>query len=150
MTVTYQPLRMTPKSLQFVRGIAHHGHQIRQGARIALYNIGKENVRYTRLIIKKGPKTGRLYRIPGRKRRHRASAPGQAPANLTGALRRSVDFNVRGYDQMEFGDQKMYGKFLETGTKKMAARPHLIKAVRTNRRYAEQQLGIQPLREMQR
>ena len=150
MSVIYQPLRMTPKSLQFVRGIEHHGHQIRQGARIALYNIGKKNVQHTRMLIKKGPKTGRLYRIKGRKRRHRASAPGEAPANLTGRLRKSVNFNVSGYDQMEFGDGEMYGKFLETGTKKMEAREHLGKSVRANQRYAEQQLGIQPLRELQK
>lgn len=143
-------LRLEPQSLKFIREFKTQDKRILQGARIALYNIGKANVFYTRNIIKRGPKTGVLYRIPGRKRRHRASAPGEAPANLTGKLRRGVNFQVKGNDQMEFGDTELYGKFLEMGTRKMARRPHLEPAVKANQRYAEQELGLQPLRELQR
>lgn len=139
-------LQIAPESLRFVREIRGHRETIMSNARIALYNIGKENVRFTRDIIKRGPKTGILYRIPGRKRRHRASAPGEAPANLTGTLRRGVNFKVKGSDQMEFGDTEIYGKFLEIGTRRMKPRPHLIKAVKHNQAFAEKELGLQPLR----
>lgn len=148
--MSYSGLRLEPQSLKFLRQIEHHGQAVYAGARIAFYNIGKENTRFTRDIIKKGPKTGILYRIPGRKRRHRASAPGEAPANLTGTLRKGVNFEVKGSDQMEFGDTEVYGKFLELGTRRMKPRPHLAPAVAHNQAYAEKELGLQPLRELTR
>ena len=139
----------TKKSITYLDEISRHDEMMRRGFRLAFYNIGKENTRYAKEIIKVGPKTGRLYRIPGRKRRHRASAPGEAPANLTGNLRKGVDFEVKGPYQMEFGDQVFYGKFLEEGTKRMEPRPHLKKSVAHNEPYAERELGLQPLREIQ-
>ncbi len=93
----------------------------------ALYEIGRENVKHTRKLIFNPPKTGRLYMIRGML--HQASAPGEPPANLTGKLRRSVDYVVRGSSQMEFGDKELYGKFLELGTTKIAPRHHLSKTV---------------------
>lgn len=36
-----------------------------------------------------GPRTGRWYRVPGTNRMYQASAPGEAPATRTGALRQS-------------------------------------------------------------
>ncbi len=140
-------LRIEPQSTKYLN-FNDHRRLIYRGARRALYDIGVENVRYTREIIKKGPKNGRLYRIAGRKRRHRASAPGQAPANLTGYLRRNVDFSVKGGDQMEFGDKAEYGRFLELGTRRMKARPHLSKAVKKNKQYADQRLGLEPIRSL--
>lgn len=138
-------LVIEPKSLMFLKNIVDHDHKMRQSCRLAFYHIGKENVRITRDLIKKGPKTGRLYRIAGRKRRHRASAPGEPPANLTGRLRRGVNFVVKGTDQMQFGDTVFYGFYLERGTRKMRPRPHLKPAITKNARYAEQQLGMQSL-----
>lgn len=138
-------ITIEPKSLMFLRDIAHHDEKMRGGHRLAFYKIGKENVRVTRELIKKGPKTGRLYRIAGRKRLHRASAPGEPPANLTGRLRRGVDFIVKGTDQMQFGDTVHYGFYLERGTRKMKPRIHLKRAVVKNARFAEQELGLQPV-----
>ena len=89
----------------------------------ALYDVGKEMYAEARRLIKEGPKTGRKYKIKG-KRGHTASAPGQAPANWTGALRRSVGFNVR-KDEVEYGYKIRYGEYLEEGTSKMAPRPGL-------------------------
>lgn len=89
----------------------------------ALYDIGKDMYAETRRLIKEGPKTGRKYKIKG-KRGHTASAPGQAPANWTGALRRSVGFNVR-KNEVEYGYKIHYGEYLEEGTGKMAPRPGL-------------------------
>jgi len=101
--------------------------RIRKGLVKALTSIGKENVRYCRQLIRKPPKTGRVYTIGGR--RHQASAPGEPPANQTGNLARSVDFKVSGWNRMEFGDRAPYGKFLEDGTRKMEPRPHLLRTV---------------------
>lgn len=89
----------------------------------ALYDIGYDMYKEARRLIKEGPKTGILYKIKG-KRSHRASAPGEPPANWTGKLRRSVGFNVR-KDEVEYGYRLFYGKFLEEGTVKMKERPGL-------------------------
>lgn len=84
-------------------------------------------------------KRGRLYRIKGRRRRHRASAPGQSHANLSGLLRRSNGWRVRGSLQLEFGyglanDAPDYAAFVERGTSKMEARSSLLNAVTAERR----------------
>lgn len=145
----FEPLRIEPDSLKFLC-FSRHREMIYRGARMAFYDIGNENVKYTRMIILKGPKTGRFYRIPGRKRLHRASAPGEAPANLFGKLRKGVDFEVRGNNQMEFGDTVQYGYWLELGSSRMEPRPHLMKAIKTNERYAEQRLGLEALKQLNR
>ena len=102
-----------------------------RGIRNAFYLIGKDLRRTSRNFVIRGPKTGRLYRLPGRQSRHRASAPGQPPANRTGTLQKSVDFLVKGSDQMLFGvdSDADYAKFLELGTTKMEKREFLIKAI---------------------
>lgn len=88
----------------------------------ALYDIGKDMYAEARRLIKEGPKTGIKYRVRGRA--HTASAPGQAPANWTGKLRRSVGFQVR-RNEVEYGYKINYGKYLEDGTRKMSPRPGL-------------------------
>ncbi len=103
-----------------------------RGIRRGLYEIGRENVKHTRKLIFNPPKTGHLYMIRGML--HQASAPGEPPANLTGKLRRSVDYIVRGSSQMEFGDKELYGKFLELGTPKIKPRPHLSRTVKDKSR----------------
>ena len=96
------------------------------GIRDGFYEIGQENVKHTRKLILDPNKNGRIYLIKGKL--HQASAPGEAPANLSGALEKSVDYHVRDYE-MEFGDKELYGKFLEGGTVKMLPRPHLGRTV---------------------
>ena len=91
-------------------------------------------------------KKGRLYIIKrgGRRRKHRASAPGQSHANLSGALRRSIGWKVRGRD-LEFGYgvtrvKVPYASFLEDGTSRMQPRPTLANAVKAMTRNIEQHL----------
>ena len=52
-------------------------------------------------------KTGREYRVTsragGRRRRHVASAPGQAHANMFGDLRKSLSWKLIGTHQLDFG-----------------------------------------------
>lgn len=88
-----------------------------------------------------GRKTGRVYVIrtaTGRRRRHRASAPGESHANRTGALRKSISFKVHGWERSEFGygvataeanAAPFYAAFLEFGTRRMAPRPTLQNAI---------------------
>lgn len=112
----------------------------RTGVRQGFYFLGKENVKLTRAEITKKDKKGRIYhiRIKGRLKRHQASAPGQYPANLTGKLRKSLDFVVRGNDRMEFGAFVPYAGFLEKGTKKMEPRPSLANTVKATEKIAVQ------------
>lgn len=99
-----------------------------RGIMNGLYEMGRENVNHTRNLIKDKRKTGRIYIVYGRP--HRASDLGEAPANLSGKLVKSVDYKVRGCHEMEFGDGVYYGKYLEKGTSKMGERPHLKPTVK--------------------
>ena len=96
-----------------------------RATRRAFYDIGRDMRDETRRLIMERPKHGRIYYRFGRK--HIASAPGEAPANWTGKLRKSVGFSVR-RDEVEYGYKIFYGKFLEEGTYKMKPRPGLRKA----------------------
>ncbi len=125
-----------PHEQRFNKRIELHAQITEQGIRAGFMRLGPALRRDAKQAIIKGPKTGRLYRIPGRKRRHRASRAGQAPANLTGKLQRSVGFQVMGYDEMEFGYRQNYGAFLELGTSKMDPRPNLKTVVKQNERNA--------------
>ena len=59
-----------------------------------------------------GQKSGRVYKI-GKNRTHQASAPGQAPAVLTGALRSSITVcRVNDYEYI-VSIAAPYGKILE-------------------------------------
>lgn len=80
-----------------------------------------------RYMIRNGPRTGRVYTFRGRK--HQASAPGEVPANRTGRLAKSVDYEAIGHHTLVFGERAEYAGYLERGTKKMAERPHLGVAV---------------------
>jgi len=94
----------------------------------ALKDIGNDVVEETRSLIKSGDKTGRKYSIKGKK--HTASAPGEAPANITGKLAKSANYAVRNAQEMSIGESESYAVYLETGTKKkIAPRPHLIAAI---------------------
>jgi hypothetical protein len=123
----------------------------KKGIRQAYYDIGKDLRQTTQELILDNDKSGKVYvrRLSGRLVRHQASAPGQAPANLTGNLRRSIGFDVRGGEQLEFGSRAglpqgatapqaiaEYSKGLEVGTSKVAARPYLKPSIEQNNRNA--------------
>ena len=114
----------------------------REAIRKGFYFIGRELREEAKRSIINGPKSGRLYRIKGRKNLHRASAPGESPANLFGNLQKSIGYIVKGSDSMEFGaggesgklhglarkDVK-YARRLELGGGSVAQRPYLSKAI---------------------
>lgn len=86
----------------------------------ALFEIGKENVRHMENLMM-GVKTGHIYKIKGNL--HQASAPGEAPAILTGEVVRSLYYEVRGHKELEFGAKAKHAGWLEKGTKNMDPRP---------------------------
>jgi HK97 gp10 family phage protein len=69
-----------------------------------------------------GKRSGRIYTIGGSK--HTASSAGEAPAKVTGNLARSVTAKVipNGFI---IGETAPYARYLEFGTRKMEARPHV-------------------------
>lgn len=73
--------------------------------------------------ILKGPKTGRVYKRG--KIAHRASAPGEAPANDLGFLVGSIKIDVTQKMQIDLRALAPYAIHLEYGTVNMAARPFL-------------------------
>jgi HK97 gp10 family phage protein len=99
---------------------------------------GALQVRRTATVSIRRPGKGRLYttnfftdaagvvRPIGQRPPHRASAPGEPPASDTGRLLGSVEaVFFDGGLAAEIGTGLDYGRFLEFGTSKMAARPWL-------------------------
>lgn len=136
---------LSPESKKIIRQIGKMARDTKEGIRRAHYLIGIELTKDARLRILKGKKTGRIYlrkRGSGRSVRHRASAPGEAPANFSGALRSSIGFIVQG-QQLIFGaggvseqgkhkgKEVKYARALELGAKQrnLAARPYLTTAI---------------------
>jgi len=101
----------------------------RTGIRQGFWETGKELVKTASSEIKR-KKTGKVYKYKGR--RIRAGAAGDYPANRSGANRRSLDFQVHGADELEFGAGVDYSPFLERGTSKMKARPFLKPSITKN------------------
>lgn len=124
--------------------------------RQAFYNIGKDLLNTSRSMILEGPKSGKVYVVKkgaaNRSYRHQSSAPGQAPANLTGNLRKSIGFDVRGSEQLEFGSRSgppaagvspnqnvaEYARALELGnnSRNLEKRPYLKPSIVSNQRNA--------------
>lgn len=113
----------------------------RRGMRQGFFQYGKDLVKTASRQILAKPKGGRTYLVRRGKtrRRHVASAPGESPANLSGAYRKSIGFKIFGSAQMHFGagnSKVPYAAFLEKGTKRMQPRPGLGNAVEATQRNA--------------
>jgi len=129
-------------SIQIIAGSGNNAFELhvkalspnlKRGIRQAFYFAGKDFKKTASdEILRK--KTGNVYFIYGGKRRRKytASEAGDYPANRSGANRRSLNFEVRGSDELEFGAQMPYSPFLELGTRKMAARPFLKPSIAKN------------------
>ena len=138
MTVKFIQSRGNDRVFARIEGV---GKLTRRGLRQGMFRAGQTLRASASREILKGPKTGIIYvrRIAGgRRRRHQASAPGETHANLTGTLRRSLSFQLRGSKEIEFGygvssgkSAPDYARFVEFGTTKMKARPSLRNALRS-------------------
>ena len=119
--------------------------------RRALFDIGRD-MKKDALELIDSPKTGRTYRIRigGQIVEHIASAPGEAPAIITGRLRRSIRYKVIGGNMLEFASYDTpYAKYLEyadlinesgQGSKNIEPRPFLSAAFKKNSAYFAQKL----------
>ena len=121
--------KKNPKSFMATRNARK---EFQRGIRYGLHEVGRDNLLFLRKILDQPNKHGRWYFIHGKW--HRASAPYEAPAKLTGKLLNSTAYKVRTHHSLEIGDQMYYGKFLEKGTVKMEPRPHLKTMERFKRR----------------
>lgn len=98
------------------------------------------------VLAMQGARSGRIYKkrsrsagisakgrkkARGRGRLHQASAPGEAPAVDSGALRVAVSRAPRiiSATQAEINITPLYAEFLERGTTRMAARPFIRPAI---------------------
>jgi HK97 gp10 family phage protein len=117
------------------------GWRTRRAIRQTWFRLGIHLRGSTSREILRRPKSGRVYlvRLGRRVFRHRASAPGETHANLTGRARRSLGWRVHGEDSLEFGygvsttarnAAPVYAEFLEFGTSRMAPRPSLQNTIR--------------------
>jgi hypothetical protein len=108
--------------------INNQPHLFRRGARRGFAINGKLIVSDVVTKMNQKPKGGRSYkvyrgiggRMLKRPRTHVASSPDDYPAVITGELRKSVDFRVKGYSRMEFGagnNNVKYAKTLEKRNK---------------------------------
>lgn len=100
-----------------------------RGARASL------ELRNAAILTLRGQGKGRVYRVPGTRRKYTASAPGDVPAVRTGTYRmawkpRSMitenTVTARIENPTKVG-RYVLGELLEDGTSKMDSRPHLEK-----------------------
>jgi HK97 gp10 family phage protein len=141
--------------------IENKKYYVKGAIRQAFYKIGKDlRTHVKEQVLDKTKKTGRLYhyqdvregsrfsktlnrRITSLKRvtrQHRASAPGEYAANLSGEYRKSFNFTVIGSSELIFGNSVSYAAYLEKGTKRMKPRPALQMAIESLKGQAQQTL----------
>lgn len=130
------------KTKRVLLDIGRHPQHFKTGIRKALGEIGIQNKREAKRLIRTGPKTGRKWpNLP-----NRSSAPFEAPAEQSGKLSKSIGYRVRNHTQMEIGASAEsergapYPRFLEDGTRKMKPRPYLLKSVNNTARDAQKAL----------
>lgn len=114
----------------------------KEGIRKGLINVAPEIKREVRRLIRDPNKTGRIYNIGGKL--HQASAPGEAPANLSGRLARSVGSKVSSPTRLVIFDTAPYGGYMEHGTRdgRIAPRPHLRPAALSKSREVIQAIEL--------
>ena len=97
-----------------------------RAAEKAVNNSAFDVAKEMKKSILSGSKSGRQYFINGR--RHQSSAPGQAPANSTGKLVRSIKVTkIDGGHEVKIDAD--YAAYLEYGTSRMRPRPFILPAL---------------------
>lgn len=131
-------IRLTKHGKKTKARILRSKVKIRGNIRVNLEDIGRELVKEARSYLSLR-KSGRVYNVivRGKRVRHRASAPGQSPANMTGNLKSKISYRVSGL-YMFFESNAEYSRFLEDGTSKMRPRPFMRRAAKKKSRRAEE------------
>ncbi|WP_434779269.1 HK97-gp10 family putative phage morphogenesis protein [Neisseria sp. Ec49-e6-T10] len=96
--------------------------KVNQAITLGFRKSGKEITDNIKKELSTGARSGRLYIIRGMA--HKASAPGQYPAKLSGKLVNSQNYRVANKTLL-FGNSAHYAAYLENGTRKMDARTFL-------------------------
>jgi len=138
-----------PKNKTVYAKIDNLGDLTRRSIRQGFFMLGKDLKSTANKNILSKPKGGKVYVTrgrSGRRRRHKASAPGESHANRSGNLRRSLGWKVTGSKNLEFGYGVIgpapdYAKFVEDGTMRMKPRPSLEIAVKQVNRSSELYVG---------
>jgi hypothetical protein len=129
-----------PNNIKVELSLSRMPQAVKKSIRRGSYITGKQLVADVRDKMTRGVKSGRTYKISrgrggrllSRPRLHRASAAGEYPAPISGNLRKTVDFKVRGADRLEFGagdNSVKYAKVLELGGSKVKARKYLRQTI---------------------
>lgn len=127
---------------------------IQVGIRKAYFYLGRDLLDFTRSKMKEKKsgrvytkyynssshkaKTGKWFVVYGRKRtfQYTASSPEEIPYSkspaTTSLLRKSLSFEVQGWEQLEYSANTPYAAALEDGTDKMEGRHYLQKSVEEN------------------
>jgi hypothetical protein len=122
-------MEINAKGIKHLNALSGIDKEMKAGIRFGLYNFADKLRKDIRAEILKKNKTGKVYIVKkgNRRYRHRASAKGEAPANLSGNLRASVGFQVQGTDmkigyrdKSSKGNSVNYGKYLEVNLKRNA------------------------------
>lgn len=108
----------------------------------ALFVSGLKIEENAKLDIAQGTKSGRVYQR--RTVTHKASAPGEAPANdterLLNSFKTSAVGNVLAVDVVAGKGTVDYAVHLEYGTDKMGARPFMKPALEKSRKFIENRM----------
>lgn len=122
--------------------------EMKEGMIAGFDELGSNLVRTGENQALNEPKFGRTYKIRNKRgvtKLHRASAPGQSPALLSGNYFSEFKYETHGWQSLEFGNDAEYSEFLEFGTKRaktgrgrwrLAPRPGVRNAVKANVRNA--------------
>jgi hypothetical protein len=116
-------------------------HGTKSGLRLGLYLLGDSLKKTASKEMLKKNKLGKVYTIrtrSGRRRRHTSSARGQTAANLTGALRKSINFTVQGSSGLQFGAATPYARHLEIELDRPTLRNAMKANYRNGMNYIEQ------------
>lgn len=128
-------LSQSPENQVAFKSFAAMSSHVKKGLRMGAYISGKQMTAFLKKEMTRKGRSGRQYliyqglggRLLKKPRLHQASSPNEYPAVISGNFRKSIDFKVKGYSQLEFGSganglAKDYARALEFGTSKMAAR----------------------------
>lgn len=135
-------ITLDPRSRQAVFSIQNMRVLTQRAVELANFASANQLLRATSREILRRPKGGRTYirrDRAGRRRRHVASAPGETHANMTGRLRRSLSFRIRGQD-IEFGygvrgnNAPPYARAIEFGSRRIEPRPSLSNGIQAEQR----------------
>ncbi len=123
-------------------------NDMKEGIKAGFQELGSNLVRTGENQALNEPKFGRTYKIKnakGVKKLHRASAPGQSPALLSGNYFSEFKYESNTWRSLTFGNDAEYSDYLEFGVKRsstgrgrwrLAPRPGVGNAVKANVRNA--------------